>query len=186
MLFSNFRALVCALCALASLVSGCAVYDAPNQAQQWLNQQNATVVAPVVQVFPVPQPVVPQVYLPPAEGSPFSTERMGRTGRHSLFPSTQVPGMAFEWQRQPQPLELFPLDSMVMVGVLQQDGTPVALIRANQAIHVVHKGQYLGQNFGLIQAIQPHAIQLREMIQDAHQHWVERAVTLQLQEENRP
>lgn len=170
----------------ASVLPGCRVYDAKNQAQQWLNAQNATVVAPVAQVFPVSQSVVPQVYLPPAQGSPFSPERMERIGQHEHTRSMSVPRMALEWQRPAQALESFPLDSMVMVGMLQQDGAPVALVRANQAIHAVRMGQYLGQNFGLIQAIGAQTIQLREMVQDANQQWVERHVTLQLQEGGQP
>ena len=43
-------------------------------------------------------------------------------------------------------------------------------------------GNYLGQNFGLVTAINGTQIQLRELIQDAAGDWAERQSTLQLQE----
>ena len=46
-------------------------------------------------------------------------------------------------------------------------------------------GQYLGQNFGRVMKISEHEIALREIVQDAAGDWVERPVTLQLQEETR-
>jgi type IV pilus assembly protein PilP len=47
----------------------------------------------------------------------------------------------------------------------------------------VQVGNYLGQNYGRITAITETAIQLREIVQDATGDWIERATSLELQEE---
>ena len=62
-------------------------------------------------------------------------------------------------------LEQFPLDTMRMVGVLEQQGTRWGLIRAQDgAIHRVSKGAYMGQNHGHITNVKPDEIVLTELI----------------------
>jgi type IV pilus assembly protein PilP len=56
------------------------------------------------------------------------------------------------------------------------------LVRADASIYRVKKGNYIGQNFGLITGITENQIQVRELVQDASGDWTEHAVTLQLQE----
>jgi len=47
----------------------------------------------------------------------------------------------------------------------------------------VKKGNYLGQNFGLITEINEGAVKLKEIVQDSAGDWTERVSTLQLQDE---
>jgi type IV pilus assembly protein PilP len=49
-------------------------------------------------------------------------------------------------------------------------------------LHYVTLGNYVGQNFGKITAITETDLTLREIVQDAAGEWVERSMTLQLQE----
>ena len=82
-----------------------------------------------------------------------------------------------------EPLEAFPLDTMAMVGSLNKTSKPTALLKVDNLLYQVQIGNYLGQNYGRITAITETAIQLREIVQDATGDWIERATSLELQEE---
>ena len=84
--------------------------------------------------------------------------------------------------RPKEPLEAYPLESLKMVGVLQQRKASFALIKADVGLYRVKVGNYMGQNFGLITSITESQVQLRELIQDPAGDWAERQSTLQLQE----
>jgi len=81
-----------------------------------------------------------------------------------------------------EPLEAFPLESVKVVGMLQQGKQMYALVRADANVYRIKVGGYLGQNFGLITGITDAQVQLRELVQDASGDWTERVSTLQLQE----
>jgi type IV pilus assembly protein PilP len=49
----------------------------------------------------------------------------------------------------------------------------------------VRKGNYMGQNFGVITAIDEGQISLKELVQDSTGDWVERVTSLQLVEAKR-
>lgn len=91
-------------------------------------------------------------------------------------------GLKPDLNRPKEPLESFPLESLKMVGVLQQSKQTFALVRADTSLYRVRVGNYLGQNFGLVTTISENQIQLRELIQDATGDWAERQSALQLQE----
>lgn len=85
--------------------------------------------------------------------------------------------------RPRQPLEQYPLDSLRMVGTLVKDGQTYALIRTpDNTLYRIRKGEYMGQNFGLVVAIRETGIELRETVQDGAGDWTETKATLALQE----
>lgn len=84
--------------------------------------------------------------------------------------------------RPKEPLEAYPLESVKVVGMLQQAKQTFALVRADTTVYRVKVGNYMGQNFGLITGITESQVQLRELVQDASGDWTERVSTLQLQE----
>ncbi|MDW8468962.1 MAG: pilus assembly protein PilP [Burkholderiales bacterium] len=91
-------------------------------------------------------------------------------------------GLAPDMNRPREPLEAFPLDSLQMVGTVRLANEIYALVRAGTTLYRVKKGNYMGQNFGLITAIDEGEIRLKEVVQDSSGDWVERPATLQLQE----
>lgn len=91
-------------------------------------------------------------------------------------------GLKPDLNRPKEPLESFPLESVKVVGVLQQGKDSYALVRAEGSVYRVKAGNYLGQNFGLITSINETQVQLRELVQEAGGDWAERVSTLQLQE----
>ena len=81
------------------------------------------------------------------------------------------------------PLEAFPLENLKMVGTLQQKKDIYALIKTpDNNLHRVKPGDYIGQNFGRITAIDESAVKLKELIQDSGNEWKEEERTLLLQE----
>lgn len=73
-----------------------------------------------------------------------------------------------------QPLERFGLDSLAMVGMVQIDGKPYALIKDPEAqVHRVTLGQRLGQNYGKVIQVTRNGVQLKESFQNNTGVWVE-------------
>jgi len=130
--------------------------------------------------LPVVKPYEPVPYKVFDQMDPFSTAKIelvtksaGTGGGGGLKP---------DLNRPKEPLEAYPLESLKMVGVLQQRKASFALVKADTGLYRVGVGNYMGQNFGLITGISDSQIQLRELIQDAVGDWSERQSTMQLQE----
>ena len=67
--------------------------------------------------------------------------------------------------RQREPLELFPLDSLEMVGSLEQDGNFFALIKDTTGlVHTAKIGEYIGQNSGRIEKINENYLEVKELL----------------------
>lgn len=92
-------------------------------------------------------------------------------------------GMQPDLLRPKEPLEAFSLETLKMVGALEKKGLIHAVIQTpDKAIYHVHKGNYVGQNFGMITQITDSSVMLREIVQDSGGDWSERTSTLTLQE----
>ena len=85
--------------------------------------------------------------------------------------------------RRKEPLEAFPLEQLKMVGTLTQGPDTYALVRADKTLYRVKKGNYIGQNFGLITDVTDGEIKLKEIVQDSAGDWAERQSVLPLLEE---
>jgi len=73
----------------------------------------------------------------------------------------------------------------VMLGTITQNKETFALVKAGPNLYRVRKGNYMGQNFGVITAIDEAQISLKELVQDSSGDWVERVSQLQLVEAKR-
>ena len=91
-------------------------------------------------------------------------------------------GIQPDLDRPKEPLEAFPRESIQMVGTLSQNKDMFALVRAGANLFRVKRGNYMGQNFGVIVGIEEGQIGLKEVVQDSGGDWVERSTSLQLQE----
>ena len=91
-------------------------------------------------------------------------------------------GVQPDLNRPKEPLEAFPLEAIQMVGTLAQNKDMYALVRAGANLFRVKKGNYMGQNFGVITSIDEGQISLKEVVQDSGGDWVERSTSLQMQE----
>ncbi|MCW8918260.1 MAG: pilus assembly protein PilP [Gammaproteobacteria bacterium] len=85
--------------------------------------------------------------------------------------------------RNLEALEQYPLDTLRYVGQLTTDGRDWAIITSPDLIvHRVQVGNYLGQNYGRITAIQQNKILITETIADDYRGWIERDAALSLSE----
>lgn len=94
-------------------------------------------------------------------------------------------GIKPDLDRRKEPLEAYPLESLKMVGTLMKGKMVHALIQADNNLHQVKIGNYMGQNFGIITEINETEIKLKELVSDSLGDYTERTSTLQLQEEGK-
>lgn len=88
-------------------------------------------------------------------------------------------GPAPDPTRRKEPLEQFPLDALSMVGTLSNNDSSWAIIRApDGTVHRAGKGNYLGQNYGEIQAVKDTEVEIVELVPDVNGGWMKRDATL--------
>ena len=81
--------------------------------------------------------------------------------------------------RPRQPLEIFPLDTLSMVGILEQNSQLWGLIKDPQNIvHRIQVGNYMGQSEGRVTEINESAIFLVEIIPDGIGGYIERDASI--------
>lgn len=111
--------------------------------------------------------------------NPFAPEQSQET----QAAVAQGTGLMPDFNRRKEELESFPLDSLRMVGTVDQEGF-WGLIRTNDGtIHRVKTGNYMGLNYGKIERVSEEKIELTEIIQDGQGGYIERQATVALGEE---
>ena len=81
--------------------------------------------------------------------------------------------------RPRQPLEVFPLDTLSMVGILEQDNQLWGLIKDPQnVVHRIQVGNYMGQSEGRVTEINESAIYLVEIVPDGIGGYIERDASI--------
>ena len=89
-----------------------------------------------------------------------------------------------DFDRRKEELESYSLDTLRMVGTLEQEGEIWGLIKTKDGtIHRVRKGNYMGLNHGRIVRISEDKIELSELLQDGAGGYIENAAALDLGEE---
>jgi type IV pilus assembly protein PilP len=92
--------------------------------------------------------------------------------------------LAPDLNRRREPLEAYPLESLRMVGTLEQNKQMYALVRApDNTLFRLRSGNYVGQNFGRVIGISESSVKLKEIVQDSGGNWEEKDQALLLQEE---
>jgi type IV pilus assembly protein PilP len=168
------------LCAMALLLGACS--NDQDELRQWMEQQRREVKASITPLQ-APKKFDPQPYNVAEAVDPFSTQKLTVALKQEARQPNSL--LAAELNRRKEPLEAYPLDSMSMVGSVNKQGQPFALLRVDALLYQVKVGDYLGQNYGRITRIGETEIALREIVQDAAGEWIERPATLQLQERAR-
>ena len=92
-------------------------------------------------------------------------------------------GIKPDFDRPTEPLEEFPLDSLRMVGTLEQHDENWALINdTDGTIHRVQPGNYAGQNHGKIIRVTEFEVELTEIVPDGIGGWMERQASIAISE----
>lgn len=168
-----------ALFAIA-LLAGCSADH--DELRAWMEQQRREA-KPNVPPLQAPKRFDPQPYTAAQAVEPFSTQKLSVALKQEARQPNSL--LAAELNRRKEPLESYPLDSMSMVGSVNREGQPFALLRVDNLLYQVKVGDHLGQNYGRIMKIAETEIVLRELVMDAGGEMIERPATLQLQERAR-
>lgn len=144
---------------------------------QWVAQEKARKGAPI-KPLPVIRTFETFTYNDQDRRDPFSPSTA-----EIQPPSSNGAGPRPDQNRPKQPLEMFSLDSLKMVGTVGTGGRTEVLVQdPNKVIHRVHAGEYMGQNYGRITAITDDHIDLVELISNGNGGWMERPASIALGE----
>lgn len=128
-----------------------------------------------IEPLPEIQPVDSFVFEPDGRRDPFviDTQTAAAAGTdNSLAPDPLRPK---------EELESYPLDSLRMVGTVQQQSTRWALVRTREGlVYRVRVGNYLGMNNGQIVDITDDTVRLTEIVSEIPGDWRERSAELKL------
>jgi type IV pilus assembly protein PilP len=145
--------------ALALLLVGCANKDM-SDLQDFVEEVKAR---PPSGIEPIPEvkQVVGFVYAAKNRRDPFTPQVDEEAATETVLDN----GIRPDPNRRKEELESFALDSLRMVGTLEQDEQTWGLIKTNQGtIHRVAAGNYMGQNHGRITRISEEKIELIELV----------------------
>jgi len=165
--------------ALAALLLAACAGEELQDVQAWVKEQD-NMPRPRIEPLPEVKPFEAFAYTADKDGllDPFRPRKIEAPRQ------TAGSGIRPDLNRPREPLEAYPLENLRMVGTLAQKGDIFALVKTpDNNLFRVRKGNYLGQNFGVITQIDEGSVKLREIVQDGAGDWTERASTLQLQEE---
>ena len=154
----------------ALLLGGCT--RGTSDLREWIAQQKAKKGAPIPPL-PVIKTFETFTYADQDLRDPF--------GPSAAEQATATSGPRPDQNRPKQPLEMFALDSLKMVGTIGTGPGTEALIKdPSGVIHPVHRGEYIGQNYGHITAISDDHIDLTELVSNGNGGWMERPASIAL------
>ena len=163
------------ICLAACLALGACGGSGHPDLDAWMKDQGKTTKG---KLDPLPQikPYDPFTYNAFDLPDPFKPRKIEPTkGGSKLAP---------DFTRRKEPLESFPLESLLMVGTLAKNKTTYALVATPERdVFQVRAGNYLGQNYGVITEIGDSELKLKELLQDGAGDWTERSSSLQLQQQ---
>ena len=157
------------------LIAGC---DDGGQSdlEEYVRQVRSRVAKPI-EPLPEIKQVQPFTYEPGERRDPFVTDKQSG----ELPVASKANKLAPDPLRRKEELEGYALDTLRMVGTLEQNQARWGLIRTpNGAVHRVMIGNYLGSNDGRIVSISDEEIQLIEIVADAPGEWRERQAAISI------
>ena len=158
------------LVAAAAGLAGCSSGD--DDLQTFIadtNKEAGGRVEPLPEVKPYPA----YIYADMDKRSPFMP----------TSPNAGNPNLRPDAHRNREFLEQYSLDTMKMVGTIQQSGQTYGLLQTKDGlVHRVVVGNYVGQNDGKITAITTSKIDVREIIPDGLGGYIERPAGIALNE----
>ncbi|MFP4080404.1 MAG: pilus assembly protein PilP [Ectothiorhodospira sp.] len=166
-----------AACLLSVLLAGCGqdLSDLETYAER-IKQRPGGGIEPIPEVEPHEPFTYPGHERDPFDPSVVDTQVDPRAGQ-------QDSDVRIDPDRPKEFLEQFPLDSLRMMGTLEQNDTRWGLIRTPEGVILrVREGNYMGKNHGRIDTITPAGIQLTEIVPDGFGGYEERETSIALSE----
>ncbi|MDR0775798.1 MAG: pilus assembly protein PilP [Azonexus sp.] len=166
------------LVALCGLLGACSGGD-QGELRQWMADNSANLrgnIPPLPQVKPY-EPVPYDV-----EGSldPFNSAKIEPEARNKQLPGQTGPDFEARELRNSL-LEKYPIESLKMIGYMNVNNRPLAVIQVDNKVKQIRVGDYIGLDFGMVTRITDKGVELSEMIQDSAGDWSERTSSLYLQ-----
>jgi type IV pilus assembly protein PilP len=161
-------------CACAILVLSACSTEEHQDLREWMKNEERGMRG---SVKPLPQvkPYEPQSYDAATLIDPFSTLKAKVEGATTRGPDIQRPR---------EPLEEFPLESLRLVGILQDKQRLIGQVLVNGRGFQVRVGNYVGQNFGRVVRIvttkNDEKLVIKELVKDPDDQWVEKESELLL------
>lgn len=176
-MISPSRAFLLMTLLVASLgLAGCFESDL-DELQRYVDEVKAR---PPRAIEPLPQIQQVETFVYNARGrrNPFSSD----FGTEEFAEGkTTGDGVRPDLLRRKEELEQFPLDTLRMVGTLQQEEKTWALVLSQDGvIHRVQPGNYMGLNNGQITHISEEKVELTEIVADGEGSYQERQAVLAL------
>jgi type IV pilus assembly protein PilP len=172
------RILLVALCGILGACSG----GDQAELRQWMADNSANLkgnVPPLPQVTPYePVPYDVEGTLDPFKAAKIEPE--------SKYKQAVGKGGAFQPDFEARELrnsllEKYPVESLKMIGYLNVNNRPLAVIQVDDKVKQIKVGDYIGLDFGMVTRITDKEVELRELIQDSAGDWSERTSSLYLQ-----
>jgi type IV pilus assembly protein PilP len=149
--------------------------------RQWM-EENSKDLRPNIPKLPEVKPYQPVPYDTQGLLDPFKSNKIEpeskykQAGKGSMF---QPDYDAREMRNSI--LEKYPLESLKMIGYLNVNKRPLAVVQVDDKVKQVKVGEYIGLDFGMVTQITDSEVKLRELIQDSAGDWSERESSLFLQ-----
>lgn len=162
---------------LLSLLAGCANPHL-GELRAYVDDKKA---APPGRIEPLPEikQITTFVYEADGRRDPFAPVEENQEEQASAVGN----GISPDFNRRKEELEGYALDSIRMVGILEQSGVTWGLVKTKEGtIHRVKTGNYMGQNHGRITEITEDKIELTEIVPNGTGGYSERQASLALAE----
>jgi type IV pilus assembly protein PilP len=150
---------------LVPLLAGCAA-EQHQDLREWMREEAKTMrgkVAPLPEIAAFPVVAYETETLTP----PFAS---GKIVTLEAVADKSAPDRS----RPQQPLEIFPIEDLKVMGIIMAGPVPYALIQTpppNKPKHV-RVGEYMGRSFGRITQISRDSVTVLETVKDANGAWV--------------
>ena len=172
------RILLVALCGALGACSG----GDHDDLRQWM-AENTKDLRGSVPKLPEVMPYLPVPYDVDSMLDPFKPSKIEP---ESKYKQTAGKGGAFQpdfdaRELRNSLLEKYPLESLKMIGFLNVNNRPMAVLQVEDKVKQVKVGDYVGLDFGMVTRITDSEVELRELIQDSAGDWSERKSSLFLQ-----
>jgi len=142
--------------------------------RDWVAQEKAKKGAPIPPL-PVIKTFETFTYSDQSNRDPFSPSTA------ELQPANSGPRP--DENRAKEPLEMFALDSLKMVGTVGGGASMEVLVKDPAGvIHRVHRNEHMGQSYGRVTAISEDHIDLVELVSNGNGGWMERPASIALGE----
>ena len=163
------------LAAMSALaLAGCT--KGTSDLRDWVSQEKAKKGAPIP-ALPVIRTFETFAYQAQGKRDPFSPSSA------EMQNDSATSGPRPDENRAKQPLEMFALDSLKMVGTVGAGAGMEALIKdPGGVIHRVHRNEYMGQSYGRVTGVAEDRIDLVELVPNGTGGWMERQASMALGE----